>query len=82
MGRNGVIESIHRNAVLIDMSTISPSVTRVIAEQVEEKGGWMLDAPVSGGSWGAIEGTLSIMVGGQKSVFDRCLPVSKPWART
>ena len=54
---------------------ISPSVTRAIAERVEEKGGRMLDAPVSGGSWGAIEGTLSIMVGGEKSVFDRCLPV-------
>ena len=75
LGRDGVIEGIQRNAVLIDMSTISPSVTRAIAEQVEEKGGWMLDAPVSGGSWGAIEGTLSIMVGGEKSVFDSCLPV-------
>ena len=57
------------------MSTISPSVTRDIAGRVKEKGGRMLDAPVSGGSWGAIEGTLSIMVGGDKSVFDRCLPV-------
>ena len=75
LGQNGVIEGIQRDAVLIDMSTISPSVTRAIAERVEEKGGRMLDAPVSGGSWGAIEGTLSIMVGGEKSVFDRCLPV-------
>ena len=75
LGQNGVIEGIQRNAVLIDMSTISPSVTRAIAERVEERGGRMLDAPVSGGSWGAIEGTLSIMVGGEKSVFDRCLPV-------
>ena len=75
LGRDGVIEGIQRDAVLIDMSTISPSVTRAIAERVEEKGGRMLDAPVSGGSWGAIEGTLSIMVGGEKSVFDRCLPV-------
>ena len=75
LGQNGVIEGIQCDAVLIDMSTISPSVTRAIAERVEEKGGRMLDAPVSGGSWGAIEGTLSIMVGGEKSVFDRCLPV-------
>ena len=75
LGQDGVIEGIQRDAVLIDMSTISPSVTRAIAERVEEKGGRMLDAPVSGGSWGAIEGTLSIMVGGEKSVFDRCLPV-------
>lgn len=75
LGQNGVLEGIQPNAVLIDMSTISPSVTRDIAGRVEEKGGRMLDAPVSGGSWGAIEGTLSIMVGGEKSVFDRCLPV-------
>ncbi len=75
LGRNGVLEGIQSNAVLIDMSTISPSVTRDIAGRVEERGGRMLDAPVSGGSWGAIEGTLSIMVGGDKSVFDRCLPV-------
>ena len=75
LGQNGVLKGIQSNAVLIDMSTISPSVTRAIAERVEEKNGRMLDAPVSGGSWGAIEGTLSIMVGGEKSVFDRCLPV-------
>ena len=75
LGQNGVLEGIQPNAVLIDMSTISPSVTRTIAGRVEESGGRMLDAPVSGGSWGAIEGTLSIMVGGEKSVFDRCLPV-------
>ena len=75
LGQNGVIDGIQPNAVLIDMSTISPSVTRTIAGRVEERGGRMLDAPVSGGSWGAIEGTLSIMVGGEKSVFDRCLPV-------
>ena len=81
LGQDGVIEGIQRNAVLIDMSTISPSVTRAIAERVEEKGGRMLDAPVSGGSWGAIEGTLSIMVGGEKSVFDRCLPVFQAMGR-
>ena len=81
LGRNGVIEGIQPGAVLIDMSTISPSVTRDIAGRVEEKGGHMLDAPVSGGSWGAIEGTLSIMVGGDKSVFDRCLPVFQAMGR-
>jgi 2-hydroxy-3-oxopropionate reductase len=74
-GPDGALEGIQKNAVLIDMSTISPSVTRAIAEQFKEKGAHMLDAPVSGGSWGAIEGTLSIMVGGEKAVFDRCLPV-------
>ena len=75
LGLDGALEGIQKDAVLIDMSTISPSVTRAIAEQFKEKGAHMLDAPVSGGSWGAIEGTLSIMVGGEKAVFDRCLPV-------
>ena len=75
LGHNGVIEGIQRDAVLIDMSTISPLVTRAIAARLKEKGAHMLDAPVSGGSWGAIEGTLSIMVGGDRDVFDRCLPI-------
>lgn len=75
MGHNGVMEGIQQDAVLIDMSTISPSVTRSTAARLKERGAHMLDAPVSGGSWGAIEGTLSIMVGGDKDVFDRCLPV-------
>ena len=75
LGPDGALEGIQKDAVLIDMSTISPSVTRAIAEQFKEKGVHMLDAPVSGGSWGAIEGTLSIMVGGEKAIFDWCLPV-------
>ncbi len=77
LGQDGALEGIWKDAVLIDMSTISPSVTRAIADRLKEKGAHMLDAPVSGGSWGAIEGTLSIMVGGEKAVFDRCLPVFK-----
>ena len=75
LGPGGVIEGIQPDAVLIDMSTISPAVTRAVAARLKEKGAHMLDAPVSGGSWGAIEGTLSIMVGGDRDVFYRCLPV-------
>ena len=81
LGEGGVIEGIQRDAVLIDMSTISPSVTRNVAAWLQEKGAHMLDAPVSGGSWGAIEGTLSIMVGGEKDIFDRCLPVFQAMGR-
>ena len=81
LGEGGAIEGIQRDAVLIDMSTISPSVTRTIAGRLKEKGAHMLDAPVSGGSWGAIEGTLSIMVGGDKTVFDRCMPVFEAMGR-
>lgn len=71
----GVIEGVHKGLTVIDMSTISPIVTRRIAEALEEKGAEMLDAPVSGGERGAIEGTLSIMVGGKNEVFRECLPI-------
>ena len=57
------------------MSTISPTVTRRIAQKLAEKGVKMLDAPVSGGDIGAKKGTLSIMVGGPKETFEECLPI-------
>jgi 3-hydroxyisobutyrate dehydrogenase len=73
--QNGVIEGARSGSVVIDMSTISPSVTRTIAGRLKEKGVDMLDAPVSGSVPGAVGGTLSIMVGGEEEVFNRCLPV-------
>ena len=75
LGKNGVIESIKPDSVVIDMSTISPEATRKIATRLKEKGAHMLDAPVSGGEQGAIDGTLSIMTGGETAIFERCLPV-------
>ena len=75
LGREGVIEGAPAGSVVVDMSTISPSVTRTIANSLAQKGVEMLDAPVSGGVNGAVGGTLSIMVGGDRAVFDRCLPV-------
>ena len=75
LGENGVIHTIAHDAVVIDMSTISPTATREIASTVQEKGASMLDAPVSGGEGGAIAGALSIMVGGEEDVFNRCLPI-------
>ena len=81
-GTGGVIEGIQPNAVLIDMSTISPAVTVSIAARLGKKGAHTLDAPVSGGSWGAIEGTLSIMVGGEEPIFQRCLPVFRAMGRS
>jgi len=77
LGRNGVIEGAKKGLTVIDMSTISPQVTRRIAADLASKGVDMLDAPVSGGEKGAIEGTLSIMVGGPKEVFEGCLPILK-----
>lgn len=75
LGPNGIVEGARPGSVVIDMSTISPSVTREIAEALAARGIEMLDAPVSGGDVGAKAGTLSIMVGGKQEVFERCLPV-------
>ena len=75
LGEDGVLQTARAGATVTDMSTISPRVTRDIAAALREKGVHMLDAPVSGGDVGAQQGTLSIMVGGEQSVFDDCLPV-------
>ena len=75
LGSNGVLEGASPGMVLIDMSSISPKVTKEIADRLIEKGIKMLDAPVSGNESGAKAGTLSIMVGGPKDVFEECLPM-------
>ena len=81
-GENGVLEGISEGALIIDMSTISPVVTEELAEAVKEKGASMLDAPVSGGDVGAIEGTLSIMVGGDEANFQRAKPLFEVMGKT
>ena len=75
LGKDGIIEGIRPDAVVVDMSTISPVVTRDIAHKLQEKGAHMLDAPVSGGSAGAENGTLSIMIGGDKAIVERVMPL-------
>ncbi len=75
LGSDGVIEAAREGLTVIDMSTISPSVTREIAAELAKRGANMLDAPVSGGQWGAIQGTLAIMVGGEKATVEACMPV-------
>jgi 3-hydroxyisobutyrate dehydrogenase len=77
MGDRGIIEGAHEGLLIIDMSTISPEVTRRIASGLKEKGVEMLDAPVSGGDIGARDGTLSIMVGGSQKSFEDALPIFK-----
>ena len=69
-------------SVVVDMSTISPAVTRSIAEQLRARGVEMLDAPVSGGDTGAKAGTLSIMVGGEAEVLERCRPILEAMGQT
>jgi len=75
LGENGIGAGARPGAVVVDMSTISPSATRAIAARLGEQGVEMLDAPVSGGEQGATDGTLSIMVGGRPEVFERVRPL-------
>ena len=70
LGENGVLDSAKKGAIIIDMSSIAPAISQKIAKSCETSGAEFLDAPVSGGEPGAIEGTLAIMVGGKQSVFD------------
>ncbi len=72
---NGLISGLNDNKLFIDMSSIDPIQTRAFASRVEAVGAHYLDAPVSGGEVGAIEGNLSIMVGGHKEQFERALPL-------
>lgn len=71
LGENGVLEGARQGQIIIDMSSIAPLVSREIAAKAKEKGVEMLDAPVSGGEPKAIDGTLSIMAGGSREVFDK-----------
>ena len=74
-GPDGVLSTVQRGAIVIDMSSISPVATQRLAKMVADKGATMLDAPVSGGEIGAINASLSIMVGGDPAAFERARPV-------
>ncbi|MBN2428212.1 MAG: 2-hydroxy-3-oxopropionate reductase [Deltaproteobacteria bacterium] len=80
LGENGIIETARPGTVVIDMSSIAPLVSREVAAALAEKGVEMLDAPVSGGEPKAIDGTLSVMVGGKKEVFEKCYDIIKTMA--
>lgn len=82
LGDDGAAAGMSRGSVLVDMSTIAPGATREIAAALAERGVTMLDAPVSGGSEGAEQGTLSIMVGGDASALERVRPVLEALGRT
>jgi 2-hydroxy-3-oxopropionate reductase len=75
LGRDGVLASADRGALLVDMSTIAPATARTVAARAAEAGLRPLDAPVSGGEQGAVDGTLSIMVGGERAHFEAALPL-------
>ena len=71
LGENGVADGAKPGTVLIDMSSIDPTESKAIGAELAKKGIDMLDAPVSGGEPKAIDGTLSVMVGGKKELFDK-----------
>lgn len=75
LGQEGIIHSAPAGSIVIDMSTISPEATKTMAKQLATKGIAMLDAPVSGGSEGAKQGTLSIMVGGKADILAKVMPI-------
>lgn len=81
-GADGVFAGARRGLIVIDMSTISPTVTQELAAKGRELGVRMLDAPVSGGDKGAVAGTLSIMVGGDADLFAECRPIFEALGKT
>lgn len=75
LGKHGVVEGIRSGSLVVDMTTAAPSCARLLAARLADHGVDFLDAPVSGGERGAVEGTLSIMVGGSPEAFARAKPI-------
>lgn len=73
-GQDGVAKGAEPGTVVVDMSTISPAATRSFAAALAEKGIMMVDAPISGGSEGAVNGTLAIMMGGEPANVEKVVP--------
>ncbi len=74
-GAQGVLSTLRPGALLIDSSTVSPALARKISMACKEKGAHFLDAPVTGGTWGAEKGELVFMIGGEPGAFERAQPV-------
>jgi len=82
LGPDGLIEGVQEGQLYIDMSTIAPSTATLVANRLGEKGVRCLDAPVSGGDVGAVNATLSIMVGGDQVDFDEAMPIFEAMGKT
>ena len=82
LGENGVIQGAQSGSLVVDMSTISPKATRKMAKNLESRGVKMIDAPVSGGSEGAVNGTLAIMIGGDQEDVEKARPVLETMGKT
>ncbi len=76
-GKDGVLATIRPGAVVIDSSTVSPAASRKLASLVADKGGAMLDAPVTGSKHGAEKGELTFMIGGDRQVLEKVMPILK-----
>jgi len=72
LGEGGVLAGAKKGSIIIDMSSIAPSMSQKIFQECAKEGVEMMDAPVSGGEPGAINATLAIMVGGKQEIFDQC----------
>jgi len=75
LGTNGILEEIHEQSIIVDCSTIAPQMTRHLAARAAQRGIRILDAPVSGGTAAAADGTLTFIVGGTQRVLDACRPL-------
>lgn len=82
LGNDGIIEGAHKGLIYIDNSTIKPTTARCLGETLAERGVVMLDAPVSGGDVGAINGTLTVMVGGSSEALETVMPVLEAVGKT
>src|SRR4029453_18107041 len=82
LGKDGIIDGARGGLLYADMSTISPIVSQKVGAAQSPKGVKMVDAPVPGGEKGAIDAALSIMVGGDKAVFDALLPIFQVMGKT
>ncbi len=81
-GDDGILSTAHSGLIVVDHSTISPAVTRQLADDLRTRGSFLLDAPVSGGQSGAENGTLSIMVGGDMEAFEKVQPLLRVMGQT
>ena len=80
-GENGIMQSLRQDAVVIDMTTTLPALAVKIHQAAREKRAWAVDAPVSGGEVGAINGALSVMIGGDEEVVNQILPILKKFSK-
>ena len=71
MGKDGLINNLQKSSTILDMSTIAPETAIKMSKKLSQKKCYFIDAPVSGGEIGAINASLSIMVGGEKRIFER-----------